>query len=126
MSKSLFTTDIETFFGDVIKEYGLELSETDVDEQNFGNALIEYASSNFGIRFIRDRGQIFMEFCNKREDCEWIDLLSILSQIPEARRNRSTYNYFENEQEPQRSSHQIQHLAKMVKPFWKNIVQNIK
>jgi hypothetical protein len=61
------------------RKYKLELVDDRYDEKAFGNFYLVYKSKQFKgfIRFINDRGQLFVEIKNKKD---WIDIYQYLNK----------------------------------------------
>jgi hypothetical protein len=66
-------TKIKELFSFLFKEYGFQLIEFEKSE-SFGDVLVTIESKDFRLRFVRDRGQTFIDICPFIGFQEWFDL----------------------------------------------------
>lgn len=107
--KTEFQKSVEDNFGSILNKYKMHLIDSMLDEEAFGNALLSFASGFFGLRLIRDRGQIFLEVSSPKNPDNWIDIFTIFSKINSE--FRTHYEYFEAENEPNKTNMQLKNLA---------------
>ena len=83
---------IESFFASWLRGNRFSLSEYFYDEEHFGNELAIYESSDVLIRFIADRGDIYIDVASVAAPSEWFlssQLLDLLGHKPEQFAGRS-------------------------------------
>jgi len=68
---SSFSNIVRTAFGKLISSYGFKIVEDQHDSSNFGNAVVVLDSSDFRIRLVKDRDQIFGEVASYSEPETW-------------------------------------------------------
>ncbi len=68
---------INTHFSALLKNKGFKIIAEDHEYDGFGNAFIDFESSEFKLRFVSDRGQVFVEIGPNTPDNKWFDLRSI-------------------------------------------------
>lgn len=68
---SSFSDSVRAGFGKLMSSYGFKIVEDQHDASNFGNAVVVLDSSDFRIRLVRDRGQIFGEVASYSEPDKW-------------------------------------------------------
>jgi hypothetical protein len=69
-------------------EKGLRIVNEQHDPSSFGNASIEWASTDFGLSVVRDRGQVAVEI-SPPDQADWHDLENILAFIGRKPRSQS-------------------------------------
>ncbi len=77
---SIVLDEIRPWFSFLSKDYGFYQVEA-YNSASFGDSLAVLASDNFRIRFIRDRGQIFIDIGSVVKPDEWFDLSLVKALI---------------------------------------------
>jgi hypothetical protein len=72
--------EVKPLFSFLLDDHGCSLSET-YDSSSFGDSLAILACDDFRIRFIRDRGQIFVDIGPASKNDEWYDLNLVRATI---------------------------------------------
>src|SRR5262249_41146818 len=62
-------------------EYGFKFLEADYSYRHFGDSTAYLRSDRLRIRFLRDRGQVFVELGSRSEPRAWYNLLTLFRAI---------------------------------------------
>jgi hypothetical protein len=124
--KNEFENTVESYFADIITDYAVVKQESVYDPDSFGNALVSYMAADFGFRLIKDRGQIFLEFCSARSIDDWLDFIETIKAVKKEGETLPQYDYCVGDMEPQRQKNQIRHIAAAVKPHLASIVAYLR
>jgi len=116
--KYVFSDQIYDKFNWIISELNLKEKEFRYNAQNFGNALIVFNNKVIEIRFIKDRGQIYIDFRNNELNSKWVDLFKILDslEISEMRKRQEEILQLRPE------SVQMDELLMIMKKYYSNIL----
>jgi hypothetical protein len=77
---SSFTGQVYSEFKTTLDDLSFQLIEDTYDEECFGNSVLVFRSKEFRLRFIRDRGQIFIDI-GAASYSKWYSLEEVLNVL---------------------------------------------
>ena len=104
-----FKTQILNVFAEFFEQYVFSVHDFSYDSRNFGNAVLILNSTHIDIRFIKDRGQVFIDI-KPSSDVIWFRLEDILSLIPSSEVNSRDY-----------ISHDLEKSSELINQFYEEI-----
>jgi hypothetical protein len=72
---------INTHFSALLKNKGFRIIAEDHSDERFGNAFMDVESPEFRLRFVSDRGQVFVEIGSNTPDNKWLELRVVRSLV---------------------------------------------
>src|SRR5258707_14852756 len=69
---------IKKVLSPLVEDHGFEVVDESYSPEAFGNAVVSLQSKDFGVRGVRDRGQIFADVGPAQTFDEWHDLKRVL------------------------------------------------
>lgn len=86
-----FFDKIKSLFHFLFDDYNFQILQDAYESTDFGNAMIVAQSNNLCIRFIRDRGQIYVELGSLSAPGNWYELSKVLAILEEEKHINHKY-----------------------------------
>lgn len=72
---------ISTHFSSLLKNRGFKLIAEEHSDERFGNAFMDFESPEFRLRFVSDRGQVFVDIGSSTPNNKWFELRFVRSLV---------------------------------------------